>query len=311
MRQVEAPQMRQAEAPQLRPLGVGDIVDRVFALYRGRPMLFLALAAIPYLIFFLIIGVLGVAFAATFITLGAFADLATARPASAGLTPALVSALIAALVFGLIVIVVAIVIFSAQSAALVDATAARHLGKDMTLGAAFRSGLRAAPRVIGAGFLAFFALMILWVVLAVAMAISNSGWVVAVGIVAGLVLTVYLGSAWVVAPAVATLEPVGPLHALRRSWFLSSGNRWRIIGIQLLLLILNIVLTALFSLVFLSELIGDATVRFVLQQAVTIAANIAWAPIQWATVAVLYFDLRVRKEALDLQLAAEALPREA
>jgi hypothetical protein len=311
MRLMDAPQMRQVEAPQLRPLGVGDIVDRVFALYRGRPMLFLALAAIPYLIFFLVIGALGVAFAATFITLGAFADLATARPASAGLTPALINALIAALIFGLIVLVVAIIIFSAQSAALVEATAARHLGKDMTLGAAFRSGLRSAARVIGAGFLAFFALLVLWIVLAVAMAIANSVWVVFIGITGGLIFTVYVGTAWVVAPAVATLEHVSPLNALRRAWFLSSGNRWRILGLQLLLLILNIVLTALFSLVFLSELIGDVTVRFILQQAVTIAANIAWAPIQWATITVLYFDLRVRKEALDLQLAAEALPREA
>ncbi|HUG05255.1 MAG TPA: hypothetical protein VMQ78_01790 [Candidatus Limnocylindria bacterium] len=299
------------EAPQLRLLGVGDIVDRVFALYRGRPGLFLALAAIPYLIFFLIIGVLGIAFAATFVTLGTFAELASATPSAAGLTPALVDALVAALAFGLIVILVAIVIFSAQSAALVEVAAARHLGRDITLGDAFRTGLRKAPRVIGAGFLAFFALLVVWVVLAIAMAISNNGWVVFVGVVGGLVFTVYAGVAWIVAPAVATLEPVGALQALRRSWFLATGNRWRIIGLQLLLLILNVVLTALFSLVFLSELIGEPTVRFVLQQAVTIAANIAWAPIQWATVAVLYFDLRVRKEALDLQLAAEALPREA
>lgn len=303
--------MPPVEAPQLRLLGVGDIVDRVFALYRGRPGLFLALAAIPYLIFFLIIGVLGIAFAATFVTLGTFAELASATPSAAGLTPALVDALIAALAFGLIVILVAIVIFSAQSAALVEVAAARHLGRDITLGDAFRTGLRKAPRVIGAGFLAFFALLVVWVVLAIAMAISNNGWVVFVGVVGGLVFTVYAGVAWIVAPAVATLEPVGALQALRRSWFLASGNRWRIIGLQLLLLILNIVLTALFSLVFLSELIGEPTVRFVLQQTVTIAANIAWAPIQWATVAVLYFDLRVRKEALDLQLAAEALPREA
>ncbi|MEX2047354.1 MAG: hypothetical protein WEE03_09320 [Chloroflexota bacterium] len=299
------------EAPQLRLLGVGDIVDRVFALYRGRPGLFLALAAIPYLIFFLIIGVLGIGFAATFVTLGTFAELASATPSAAGLTPALVDALVAALAFGLIVILVAIVIFSAQSAALVEVAAARHLGRDITLGDAFRTGLRKAPRVIGAGFLAFFALLVVWVVLAIAMAISNNGWVVFVGVVGGLVFTVYAGVAWIVAPAVATLEPVGALQALRRSWFLATGNRWRIIGLQLLLLILNVVLTALFSLVFLSELIGEPTVRFVLQQAVTIAANIAWAPIQWATVAVLYFDLRVRKEALDLQLAAEALPREA
>jgi len=299
------------EAPQLRPLGVGDIVDRVFALYRGRPGLFLGLAAIPYLVFFLLIGILGAAFAATFVALGAFAELATATPTTATLTPALVNALIAAMAFAIIAIVIAIVVFSVQSAALIEATAARHLGRDTKLGAAFRGGLRVAPRVIGAGFLAFFALLILWVVLAIVMALSNSAWVVFIGVLGGLIFTVYAGVAWIVAPAVATLEPVGPLHALRRSWYLSSGNRWRIIGLQLLLLILNVVLSALFSLVFLTELIGDVTIRFVLQQGVTLAANIAWGPIQWATVTLLYFDLRVRKEALDLQLAAEALPREA
>jgi hypothetical protein len=31
--------------------------------------------------------------------------------------------------------------------------------------------------------------------------------------------------------------------------------------------------------------------------------------VYWGTFAVLYYDLRVRKEAFDLQLAAEALPR--
>ena len=300
------------EAPQLlRPLGVGDIVDRVFALYRGRPGLFLGLAAIPYLVFFLLIGILGLAFASNFIALGAFGELASRSPGSATLTPALVSALIAAMAFALIVIVVAIVIFSAQSAALIEAAAARHLGRDVTLGGAFRTGLRAAPRVIAAGFLAFFALLVLWIALAIAMAIANSAWVFFLGILGGLIFTVFAGVSWIVAPAVATLEPVGPLHALRRSWALSSGSRWRIIGLQILLLILNVVLTALFSLVFLSELIGDPTIKFVLQQGVSLAANIAWGPIQWATVTVLYFDLRVRKEALDLQLAAEALPREA
>ncbi|TMF60331.1 MAG: hypothetical protein E6I20_14370 [Chloroflexi bacterium] len=45
-------------APALRPLGVGDILDRVFNLYRGRPLLFLALAAIPYFVFVLVLGVL-------------------------------------------------------------------------------------------------------------------------------------------------------------------------------------------------------------------------------------------------------------
>jgi hypothetical protein len=287
------------------------MVDRVFALYRGRPMLFLALAAIPYLIFFLAVGIIGVAFAATFIALGGLAELARATPEDLRLTPTIVSAIVAAVIFGLIVTVLAMVIFSAQGAALIEAAAARHLGRDITLGAAVRAGLRATPRVIGAAFLGFLAFLLVWLLLALAMVISSNGWVVFFAGLGGLVFTVYVGVAWIVAPAVATLEPAGALRVLRRAWNLSSGNRWRIIGLQLLLLILNVVVSALFSFVFLSALIGDATIRFVLQQTVSVVANIAWAPIQWATITVLYFDLRVRREGLDLQLAAEALPRQA
>ena len=58
-----------APAPQLRPLGVGDIVDRVFALYRAQPILFIAIATVPYLILVLVIVGLGLAFATTFIGL--------------------------------------------------------------------------------------------------------------------------------------------------------------------------------------------------------------------------------------------------
>src|SRR2546430_4350877 len=39
-----------AEAPQLRPLGIGDMIDRVFRMYRQRPLLFLTLSAVPNLI---------------------------------------------------------------------------------------------------------------------------------------------------------------------------------------------------------------------------------------------------------------------
>ncbi|MBM4433759.1 MAG: hypothetical protein FJ028_01350 [Chloroflexi bacterium] len=50
----------------LRPLGVGDIVDRVFGTYRQRPLMFLAVAAIPFLVLVLvlIVGVLTATFAA-------------------------------------------------------------------------------------------------------------------------------------------------------------------------------------------------------------------------------------------------------
>ena len=46
-----------------------------------------------------------------------------------------------------------------------------------------------------------------------------------------------------------------------------------------------------------------------MQSLVNLASTIVWAPVEWIAFTVLYYDLRVRKEAFDLQLAAEALPQ--
>jgi len=112
-----------------------------------------------------------------------------------------------------------------------------------------------------------------------------------------------------VSPAVLILESAGPVAALRRSWGLSDGHRWRILGLILLLIVLQAVLSSLLSFVIVASFITDQVVQLVVQQAVNLLATIAWAPVYWGTFAVLYYDLRVRKEAFDLQLAAEALPR--
>lgn len=293
-------------APQLRPLGVGDIVDRVFALYKARPLLFLGLAAVPYLLLVGIIAVLTVALGLSTGLFELFSELEAGRtPDAEGMAVRIVS-------FGLfllIVVVAAVVILSAQSAALVDATSSVYLGRATSFGVAFRNGLRASPRVIGAGLLLFLALFAGWAVLFVVMAISREPLVFVVAILGGMVATAYILTSTLVMPVAATLESAGPVMALRRSWSLSEGNRWRVLGLQFLLLILNAVISTLLSVVFVGALIGDETVRTVLQQIVNIVANVAWAPVQWGTFTVLYYDLRVRREAFDLQLAAEALPR--
>ena len=300
-------------APTLRPLGVGDILDRVFNMYRGRPLLFLGLAAIPYLLFVLVIGVL------TLIGLaGAFATFGQ-RLTGGGPPPTtteLVGIIGAAFVFGLIVIIVAIVIFSAQSGALIQAAADRYNGRDTTIGAAFRAGLRAAPRIFGVGLLVFLAVAVVWIVLlgiAGILALVTQQTAVTVlaffaAIVVGLVITIYVAASWLVAPIVATLEGTGPTTALDRSWKLTGGHRWRVLGLQLLLGIIQVVLSGLISALFVIGFTQDQTVRIILQQVVNFAANILWAPVQWAAFTVFYYDLRVRKEAFDLQVAAEALP---
>jgi hypothetical protein len=226
--------------------------------------------------------------------------------------PALILPAIGSLVvFAFVVVIAAVVILSAQSAALVAAMGKGYLGKPITIGEAFREGLRAAPTLIVAGLLVFIALIVLWVVLILIAALSNQALVFAAASLAAIVGTVYIFSSTLVVPVVATIERVGPIQAIRRSWSLSTGNRWRIIGLQLLLIILNGVINGLLSAVFVTALISDVTARTIAQQIANVVATVAWAPVQWGTFAILYYDLRVRREAFDLQLAAEALSRQA
>jgi hypothetical protein len=305
------------DAPQLRPLGIGDIVDRVFSVYRQRPLLFMALAAVPYLALFLVIGGIAISLGSLLTPLGPFIDslsdsltVTTGDRPNVALTPVIAAAIVTLIVVAVIAVVVSVLFLSVQIGSLVDAAAARYLGRETTVGASFRAGLRVAPKIIATGLLLFFSLTAGWLILFALVALANNALIATVGILGGLVATVFVFASWLVAPVVAAVEPVGPLHAVRRSWWLSKGHRWRILGLQLLLAVLQLVLSTLISFIFVAAFISDAVVRLVLQNIVNVIATVLWAPIEWAAFTILYFDLRVRKEALDLQLAAEALPRE-
>lgn len=306
--------MRGLEAPQLRPLGVGDIVDRVFSMYRQRAVLFAVLSAVPYLALFLVIGGVALSVGTQLAPLAPFIDTftdPTAAPPNVTITPTIANALITLITIGVVAGLISVLFLSVQIGSLVDAAAARYLGRETTVGGSFRAGLRVAPRIIGAGLLLFVGLTVGWILLFLLLAITQNALVISLGAIAGVVVTVFVFASWLVAPVVATVEGVGPINAVRRSWWLSSGHRWRILGLQILLAVLQFVLSTLISVIFIASFISDTGLRFALQNLVNVIATVLWAPIEWGTFTILYFDLRVRKEALDLQLAAEALPREA
>jgi len=296
------------QAPQLRPLGVGDVLDRTFTVYRSKPLVFIALSAIWYLVLVLVFIVLAVAIFAG--ALAAFSRQAT-NP-----SPELIaSAAVGIIGFVLVAVIVAILAFSAQSASLVDAAALRYLAKDAAIGESFRAGISASGRLFIAGILVFLAIVGVWAVLIIAAALTNQGIAFVVAVLAAIVATAYLGCSWLVAPVVVVVEKMGPVAALGRAWRLSGGNRWRIFGIQILLFILNLVLSLLIGGIF-GGLVasqggqpGQLGVTNVVQSLVNLASTIIWAPVEWIAFTVLYYDLRVRKEAFDLQLAAEALPQ--
>jgi hypothetical protein len=290
---------------ELRPLGVGDIIDRVFAIYRSRLAALLAIASIPYLTLVLALVYAAFSFRDTFFALAPL--LADPLEPRVDLVPAAVWGQL--VLFGGIVGVLALATTLVQSGSLVYATAQRYMGQDARVETALLAGLRAAPRLLVMGIVAMLAIFALWVVIFVFMGLTREWWSVLIGTLGGLFLTAYAAASWMVSPPVAIIEGAGPVASLRRSWRLSDGHRWRIVGLIALLVILQVVLSSLLSFVLVASVGADQFVQVAVQQGVNLLASIAWAPVYWGTFAVLYYDLRVRKEALDLQMAAEALPR--
>ena len=226
-------------------------------------------------------------------------------------TPEIASAFASLVVIGVVAGLVSVLFLSVQIGSLVDAAAARYLGRETTVGASFRAGLRVAPKIIAAGLLLFFGLLVGWLLLFLVVALANNALVATLGILArtrrhGVRVRVVARDAGRRdaragrpatrrAPVVVALD--GPPLADPRPSDPARGAPGRA--------------STLISFIFVAAFISDDVVRLVLQNIVNVVATVLWAPVEWGTFTILYFDLRVRKEALDLQLAAEALPRQA
>jgi hypothetical protein len=124
---------------------------------------------------------------------------------------------------------------------------------------------------------------------------------------------VWLIVRWAVTVPAMIAENIGPIKGLRRSWGLVSGMWWRTFGILLLAgiayYLITVALLALFTVIaaFIPGLADD--VRSGLATAGTDLTSALIAPVFPILLTLLYFDLRVRKEGLDLdQLARQTAP---
>lgn len=114
-----------------------------------------------------------------------------------------------------------------------------------------------------------------------------------------------LAARWTLAVPVLALEQVGPIQALRRSWRLTASAVWRTIGLTLLVVLIVGVLGSVVTEVLgfiLADLPLGATSSGAIVVRIVIGSSVAIisAPILPVALTVLYFDLRVRREALEI-----------
>jgi len=296
-------------APQLRPLSVGDIIDRVFRMYRQRQMLFITLSAVPTLISVLITEGARLLFPDQFVTFEftpgsdpqqMIRDLQDMALRSRGIWGDSVVGLIS------------LIPQTLGIAALTYAAAQTYLGRTVTPGVAFRAGLADVPRLLVTLFVGGIVFAVIWVLAIIVSALpaifTNVGILSLLIFLSAFVVPVWLFASLSLTATVSAIEDAGPLSSIRRSFRLIAGNRWRLLGVLILLFIIQVVLTTVLGAVFLAAFLAQSTAAQVATVLVGAVGSILWEPLPWAVLTLFYYDMRVRKEAFDLQLAAEALP---
>jgi hypothetical protein len=261
-------------APELRPLSIGEILDVAIKIYlRNAWTLFRVVLVVVAPVE--IVSALIQASAAT-------NDSDTATVSSHDLTLYL-SALGATTVLGLLANTVA-------TGASFKAVADAYLGEQPT----WRSSLRFAFARLHS---------ILWITIL-------GGIATVVGLVFCIVPGVYLWIAFAVAVPVLLTEGVKGTSALGRSRALVGGRWWGTFGVVLLGTILaGVVSGAIGALAGVARGTTDAgsVAGFLVNSVSGTLGSMISTPFTAAFVSVLYFDLRVRKEAFDLQLLAERI----
>lgn len=132
--------------------------------------------------------------------------------------------------------------------------------------------------------------------------IAGSGALATLTLTALLLLAIWIGVSWVVAVPVLLVERSGPFRALARSFLLVRRRWWPVFG-TVVTVSLIVVITGEVANRILDAFVADGSVG---RAVMTIGISVVTTPFLVAVIAVLYFDLRARKERFTLaRLAAD------
>ncbi|WP_285240730.1 hypothetical protein [Pseudarthrobacter sp. MEB009] len=300
----------------LRPLLFGEIMDGSFQTIRRNAKAMLGAGLLAQSLIYILTALLTAGAAAGTLFNPGWADNATAADFAAlgfgfvgGIAVAAVlSVLVATILQGAMVVPVARGILD------------RRTGfRQMWQLARSRTGalVRLALVYLGAGVVAV--LIPVGVAALVISTMDATGLLILLPVMFGMfVLYIWLTIKVLVAPAAVVIEELGAMAAIRRSWGLTRANWWRILGITLvvgiLISVISQVVTIPISLLvqFLGSTVspdggtggsaGLAIVGLVLTAIVGIMIGALGYAFQTSVMALLYLDLRMRKDGLDISL---------
>jgi hypothetical protein len=309
----------------LRPLGVGEILDGAISALRTYPRITLGLSAVVAVITQVI------TVPVTWLLLHNAADSTFSfdQPTTGnGNTPGqdvafAASSLTAAVVQILVALVASLVLTGILTVVVSRAV----LGQQISTRAAWDQARPRIPALLGVTVLVLLIIVgiaVLALAPGVLLAVASApAAVVAIAFVlGGLVLAglaVYLYTAFALAPPAIVLERQPVVASLRRSRELVRGAWWRTFGILVLVNVIAQVINNILNIPFLvitmvvAYFAGDGSglniyeiVPLLITSVGTIVASAVTWPFTAVSTALLYVDRRMRREALDLELARAA-----
>jgi hypothetical protein len=218
----------------------------------------------------------------------------------AQLVPALVAGFLQVLASGLFIVLVGAAVLGRR----LDAAQTWASLKPRML------GLVGVTLLIGVGGILAVVLMVA-VIVALAFAIGE--WAIIPGLIIGFGGTVAIVYAYVklaVASPALVMEGIGVIGSLKRSWALVRRSWWRVLGILVLAAIITSLLTTVVTIpiTLVATLVSgfsESLIPTVLASGVaTLVAGIITLPFSAAVTGLLYIDLRMRREALDIELVS-------
>ena len=154
-----------------------------------------------------------------------------------------------------------------------------------------------ATRYMGESITPADALRAVWNRIGTVLAVSFAyGLVVGLGTVLLIIPGIYFATKYFASMAAAVIEGHGMSRAMERSAELTVGSKMRVLGIFLIVLLIYIVLAAVVGVVI--ESVTTPPVAALVVRLMMALTN----PLGFILVTLLYFDLRIRREGLDIDL---------
>ena|SRR5438105_832596 len=301
---------------RFRPMGIGELLDASFVLYRRNFLLLVAITAVVQVPFAMlnrvVFQVLGVG--ADLDAAGSTGFLGNPGTTNGTLSDAQISAMKGLVVYlGLVVAVQMLVVLPLSLAAMSRAVSDRYLDRPASLGSSYAAALRRGGALLGA-------ILLLLLIVAGVSAAMVAG--VAVSTLAGpfgILPAIGLVVAWVVSlPLLAVrstlfaqaivVEGLGSAAGLRRSWRLTHGCFWRTFAILVVVFILQTVVGSVIQIPIGLLLSGARTgTQELVSQAISAVTSVVVSPLSLIALTLVYYDLRIRKEAFDIEMLAASL----